>query len=75
MEWDRAEMFWQAITIIEAQELLVKMRLMDYPNMKPSARSEWHRDMHRLAYPRTWEASETLSTEQVADRLRAVING
>lgn len=51
------------------------MRLMDYPNMKDSDRREWHREIHRLAYPRTWRESETVSTGKVADQLRALLNG
>jgi hypothetical protein len=61
--------------MIEAQELLMRMRLADYPNMKNEARQEWHREIHRLAYPRSWAESETLSPEQTAERLRAIING
>lgn len=51
------------------------MRLADYPHMKKEDRRKWHRDMHRLAYPKTHETGETLSMEALAERIRGLARG
>ena len=44
-------MYYNAITVIEAQDNLVKMNLADYPNMKKEGRSNFYRQMRKNAYP------------------------
>lgn len=70
-----AEGLWHAVTQIEAQALLMQLRVADYPTAKRETRNTTHRTFHRLAYPRTQEALDVLTTKQLADKLRAAING
>jgi hypothetical protein len=42
---------WLAITQIEAQEILGKLTIADWPNMKQEKRSEKHAELKKLAYP------------------------
>lgn len=49
------------------------MRLMDWPNLKKTERERWHRQLYRLAYPA--EESEAVTTEELANKLAALING
>jgi hypothetical protein len=73
MDAERLEEYWQAITIIEAQEVLVQLRVMDFPNMKQEARRKTHKEFHALAYPRTHDTSQRLSTEQLAARIKGAL--
>jgi hypothetical protein len=76
LDWELADVLWLAITQIEAQQTLLEMRLMDHPNSKQSARESWHREMHRLAYPKSWSVSkDSANTEDVAKQLRTMLNG
>ena len=45
------ETLWLAITQIEAQEILSKLSVADWPNMKKEARAKRHRDLFKMAYP------------------------
>jgi hypothetical protein len=47
----RVETLWLAITQIEAQQILAKLVVADWPNLKKDERSKKHRELHRLAYP------------------------
>ena len=47
-----AKEYYDAITVIEAQENLVKMSIADYPNATKEGRKKLHRGMHRLASPK-----------------------
>ena len=57
-------MYWQAMTVIDAQDMIMKMRIQDWPHMKQEKRSEYHRQLFRLAYPATEE--QTISFDQLA---------
>jgi len=70
-----SELYWHAITIIEAQNVLVQFQIADYPHQKKDVRSKLHREFHKMAYPKTHEATETLTVEQLGQRLRTAING
>ena len=50
LPFEEFNQFWLAITMIEAQEALVKMTLTDYPNMKDRDRKKLHKEMHSKAY-------------------------
>jgi hypothetical protein len=64
-----------AITQIEAQELLLDIRVSQYPWLKKDGQRSTHRQFHKLAYPTTHDASAPVTTEELAERLRAAING
>jgi hypothetical protein len=65
------EMLWQAITEIEAQEVLVAIQVSAYPDLPKTDKERVHRAFHKQAYPHTHEARTSISIEQLA----AVING
>lgn len=44
------EYVW-AMERLEAQELLTKLKIMDYPNMKDDARNKFHKSIHKKAFP------------------------
>ncbi len=44
--------YYEAITVIEAQDNLVQMNIMDYPRMKKDGRSKLYRHMRKLAQPK-----------------------
>ena len=69
-----ADAYWQAITVLEAQEALIQLRVSDYPGMKKDNRMATHKQFHKLAYPKTHDA-ETVTTEQLAERIKAAIRG
>lgn len=59
-------MLWQAITPLEARELLIEMKLTDYPNMDKRDRERFHHSIHGEAYPFaerrsiTWEEAAAM---------------
>ena len=36
---------------LEAQELLTKLKVMDYPNMKDDSRNQLHKGLSKKAFP------------------------
>jgi len=76
MEVDTVDSYWRAITVIEAQDLLLQMRIADWPNMKKHDRSKFHRSIHRSAYPATESsASKVVNTKELHDKLRLMTGG
>ena len=51
MENDRVMSLWDCITIIEAQEQLKMLSALDWPNMKKSQRTNFHKELFKKAYP------------------------
>jgi hypothetical protein len=43
--------YYEAITVIEAQECLVAMNIQDYPRMKKEGRKKFYRSVRKAAYP------------------------
>ncbi len=43
--------YYEAITVLEAQDALVTMNISDYPRMKKDDRSKFYREMRKRAYP------------------------
>jgi predicted RNA-binding protein len=72
---DKLEAYWLAITQIEAQDYLVQLRVAAYPTLDKSAQRRTHREFHRLAYPRTHDSTEVLTTTELAKRLGKILNG
>jgi len=70
LDYEVAQGYWLAITAIEAQEILINMRLADWPNMKGPARQKWHRDVHRMAYPSSH--SKAITPEELAKRIGGI---
>ena len=47
-----AKEYYEAITVVEAQQNLVKMSIADYPNGSKEGRKKLHRAMYKLASPK-----------------------
>jgi hypothetical protein len=45
--------YYEAITVIEAQEALVAMNISDYPKMKGESRKKFYRQMRKSAQPQS----------------------
>ena len=50
LDFDEFELFYQAIDPLEAQEFLMQLKVMDWPNMKDNARQKLHAQMRNVAY-------------------------
>ena len=76
MELDNevANHYWLAITMIEAQNCLVQLRVSSNPWMKPADQRKIHKELHRQAYP-GFETTEVSSTEDMAKKLAGALNG
>jgi len=46
-----ANEFFDWIAPLQCQEDLRQLRIIDYPMIKPEARSRLHKDLYRIAYP------------------------
>lgn len=57
--------------MIEAQDMLLKMQIADYPNMTKSSRQKLHKEMHKKAYPSSFNESKKITN----DELMRLING
>jgi hypothetical protein len=60
----------KAIEMLEAKEMLVNMKIMDYPKMKQEARKQLFQGVHKKAYPGAYSEQKALSTEDVAAMLK-----
>lgn len=64
--------YWEAITVIEAQEMLLAMNVSAYPMMKKEDAKKLHRKLTRLAYPKNEErAKRPLTAAELAQLLGA----
>ena len=61
---------WEAITIIEAREMILQMTIADWPNLKKQARLRKIRELHKMAFPATYNREKKYITpEQLQRRL------
>ena len=51
MDYAYALEYYEAITIIEAQDSLIEMNIIDYPRMTKEDRRRYHKEMYKRAYP------------------------
>lgn len=51
LENETAELYIKAIEVIEAQNMLLQMKVADYPNMKKEDRKKLFKGLHSQAYP------------------------
>ncbi len=72
-EWGDA--YWKAVTVIEAQQYLLGIKLAQVPNMRRSDLQKWHRELHRQAYPKTYEPASAISSKEFAAQLKGMIHG
>lgn len=61
--------------MIEAQNRLLDLCVADYPHIKNDARRSLHKTFHKLAYPKTYDPVDAVKTDELAERLKAVLKG
>lgn len=68
MSSDDFETYWLAITPIEAQNMLMQMRVADYPHLTKNDRTKSHKELWKLAYPKFSDADsdKSVSTRELA---------
>lgn len=64
MRADIFDLYWQAITPIEAQNAMLLFDVSSYPNMKDNARRKIHKKYHQAAYPKTWSNVPRVSADK-----------
>jgi hypothetical protein len=69
MAVDEFEEYYQAITQIEAREVLLKLKIADWAHMSKEDRKQWHRELHKMA------KYEVNSKQMTLDELRGMLNG
>lgn len=72
---DLFENYWSAITVIEAQEMLKNLTIQDWTKMKNSSREKLHRQLHRDAYPASFNEVKQVSNDELAKILGGGLNG
>lgn len=70
-----ANIYYRAITVIEAQEMLKQLQIVSYPKTSKEAQQKLHRSLHRQAYPEQYNADKAVSAEQMASILSGLVNG
>lgn len=60
---DRAFMYYEAMTQIQAQDTLVNMNVIAYPHMKQKERSKFHSEINKRAYP---QEKKTITAKDMA---------
>lgn len=66
-----AEQYWKAIPILEAQELLVNLKVQDFPHMKSGPRQRLYRELQIKANPREFRDFKPITPEE----MKRVLNG
>lgn len=74
MTWEWSEVYWQALTRIEAEETLLRIRVEHSPNMKRDAKDRWTRELAKMANPPDPNAP-VLTSKQLAEKLRESMRG
>jgi hypothetical protein len=72
MEWGVSEAYWQAITQIEAQAVLIQLRVASYTKTRKQDRSSWHRELFRQAYPTQQDNRRAMTTAELAAQMRGM---
>jgi hypothetical protein len=64
------ETLWLSITQIEAQDMLNKMFIADWPNLKKNERQKKHKDIFNQAFPKDVRPKRKITTEDLQRLLR-----
>ena len=67
MPIDEFEDYYQAITILEARETLKDLRVSDWPHQSKDDRKQFHRELHKMAFP------DVKSKPMTLDELRGIL--
>lgn len=66
LDVDEFNDYWHAITIIEAQEQLKRLSVADWPNLKKQSREKQHRQLHKDAYPASFNEVKQINNADLA---------
>ena len=69
LECEAAEMLWKAITVIEAQDALTQVQIVSYPESTKQSQDNFHRSMHKMAFPDIYEKPVVITADQMASLL------
>lgn len=61
--------YMKAIEPIEAKEVLVAMKVADFPKLKDNNRSKLHREFYKKANPPHLSGNKILTTNELAGRM------
>jgi len=68
MSASRAFEYWQAITPLEAKEVLLDLQIVKYPHLKKGARKKFERGLNRQS--KIGENKRVLTTNEIYAQLR-----
>jgi len=60
---------WEAITQIEAEQVLIQLQVESWPHMKQSSRDKWHRQLSKQAYPSQFDKTKGLDLSVLASKM------
>lgn len=63
---DLFDEYWQAITVIEAQEQLKLLSAQDWTKLKQGTREKQHKQLHRDAYPASFNETKQITNGDLA---------
>lgn len=65
---DVAEEYWQAVTVLEAQEIIEQVKVVQVPYYKPQAFKKYASDLEKKAFPKgsVKASGPELDTHQLA---------
>lgn len=66
LTFEEASIYWEAITVIEAREMLSQLSVADYPHMKKTSRQKLHRSLSKMAFPATFKDKRRLTLQDLA---------
>ena len=69
------DQYWKAITVLEAQDMLINLQVQSYAWMKKPNQDKLHKETYKKAYPTHLREDKILSSEEVARLLGKMING
>jgi len=62
--------YWEAMTAVEAQEMLLSFQIASWPMFKKETRSRVHKDIQKLANPKLSDvAKEPVNMENIVAKL------
>jgi hypothetical protein len=65
MPASHVETMWGAITMIEAQQELTKLKAQDWSHMSPDDRSAYHGGLYKQAYPDIYKKETQITFEDL----------
>lgn len=75
MDPEVVEMYWQGITVLEAQEALRDLKVVSFPHGKEEDRKTYHKQLKKMAYTRREEDVEVLPIDEFVRRITEIENG